>query len=144
MNAHDESNAERHSDAYGPGHPWHYLERGDGASPVAADRIPAGDPELIGGFLERDIPKTPEKRDATIERLFVERSQQLARRIEGYEDVIARGVEALSRYDRQIAYGGDDELAVASTLALLFNQISYLKGEVAWLEANRSRQGSLF
>lgn len=36
-----------------------------------------------------------------------------------------QGVEALSRYDREIAYGGDDERAIQMTTWLVGNHIAY-------------------
>ncbi len=145
MNAHEDSNggADFTVCRYEPGHPWHYLKCGDGAAPVQADQIPMADIEIAGGHLERELPKTPAKRDAAVERLFAERSAELAGRITRYQFVIARGADALSSYDREFAYR-NDELAVASTLGLLFGQISYLRAEVAWLDSQRSGQGSLF
>ncbi len=144
--AHEDSNAELGFtfSGYDRGHPWHYLQRGDGAAPVTPDQIPVAAVEIAGGYLDRQIPKAPDKRDAAVERLFAERSEELADRIARYEDVVARGVEALSRYDREIAYGGDLELAVACSLAMLYCQISYVRAEVAWLDSQRSGQGSLF
>jgi len=36
-----------------------------------------------------------------------------------------QGVEALSRYDREIAYGGDDERAIRMSTWLVGNHIAY-------------------
>lgn len=49
----------------------------------------------------------------------LERSQ---RRMTELQD---QGVEALSRYDREIAYGGDDERAIQMSTWLVGNHIAY-------------------
>jgi hypothetical protein len=48
--------------------------------------------------------------------------------------LIEHGVDALSQYDREIAHGGNDELAWASAIALKYNHISGARGRVQWLE----------
>lgn len=59
-----------------------------------------------------------------IEADLVERRKRL-------KDVEIQGANALSRYDREIAYSGDLELAVRATKQLLSNQIKYLEGQLA-------------
>lgn len=59
---------------------------------------------------------------------------ELAERRDRYQSVVERGAEALSRYDREIAYGGNDELARASSLALPYNNIAWLSGRVLGLQ----------
>jgi hypothetical protein len=51
-----------------------------------------------------------------------------------YQELLERGPAALSDYDRNIAHGGDDELAWASAIALKFNHISGGRGRIALLE----------
>lgn len=116
---------------YDPGHPWHYYAAGDNAPPIPFDQIPAC--EEAGRWLERDLPKQPTKRVTRMRETLKREEEQLAADRERYEDVIARGAEALSRYDREIAYGGNDELARASTLALKYNHIRLGLGRIAWL-----------
>lgn len=117
---------------YSPNHPWHYIREGDNAIPVPFDEIPpAAD---YGCSLERELPKPAAKRIIKARHLLGSERGGLEEARTRYEDVISRGVEALSRYDREIAYGGNDELARAGTLALLYNQISWRRGRIAFLE----------
>ncbi|MBX3396718.1 MAG: hypothetical protein KF841_15280 [Phycisphaerae bacterium] len=124
-------------DGYRPNHPWHYLGDGDNAPPVPFDDIPPA--EDYDGSVERDLPKPAAKRIIKARQLLDAERGGLEQARTRYEDVITRGVEALSRYDREIAYGGNDELARAGTLALLYNQIAWRKGRIACLEQLQSR-----
>jgi hypothetical protein len=45
----------------------------------------------------------------------------------------ARGPSALSDFDRNIAHGGDDELAWASAVALKYNHFRAGLARIAWL-----------
>jgi hypothetical protein len=117
--------------AYEPTHPWHYLKAGDGAAPTPVHEIPADDE--AGAFLEADLPKNPKKRLERIRELLHQERERLAEDKQRYLEVVERGVEALSRYDREIAYT-NDEIAVASTLALKYRHISLGLGRIAWLE----------
>ena len=123
--------------SYGPGHPWHYYREGDNAPPVPFDDIPAS--EESGRAMESELPKPRAKRIIAVrERLDSERSELDEARVR-YQEIIDRGAAALSRYDREIAYGGNDELARAGTLALLYNQIAWRKGRIACLEGGNPR-----
>jgi hypothetical protein len=117
--------------AYEPTHPWHYLAAGDGAAPVPVTEIPPD--EQAGRFIETDLPKNPKKRLMRIRELLDQERERLAADKQRYLDVIERGVDALSRYDREIAYT-DAEIAVASTLALKYRHINLGLGRIAWLE----------
>lgn len=118
--------------SYPPGHPWHYYHEGDNATPVPVDEIPAS--LDAGRWLERDLPKNPAKREAALRAMLDRaRREQEADRLR-YQDIVARGADALSNYDRQIAHGGNDALARASSLALKFNHIAIGLGRVAWIE----------
>ncbi len=129
----DDSDADLIRDrGYGPGHPWHYLPDGDNAPPVPFDDIPPA--EDYGRSLERELPKPATKRIIKARGLLAEERRDLEQARARYDDVIARGADALSRYDREIAYGGNDELARAGTLALLYSQISWRRGRIAYLE----------
>ncbi|MCK6484508.1 MAG: hypothetical protein HUU22_02105 [Phycisphaerae bacterium] len=129
----DETNANAMDDhGYGPGHPWHYLPDGDNAPPIPFDDIPPA--EDYGHSLERELPKPAAKRIIKARGLLAEERRDLEQARARYDDVIARGAAALSRYDREIAYGGNDELARAGTLALLYSQISWRRGRIAYLE----------
>ncbi|MCE9590262.1 MAG: hypothetical protein K8S99_07035 [Planctomycetes bacterium] len=125
---------------YGPGHPWHYLAEGDGAAPPAVEEIEAAPfkPEHLGVKL----PKNPQKRQAMLRKMLADQRRQLEQDTERYQDVLERGVEALSRYDREIAYGGNDHLAVASTIAFKHSHIAYAKARVAWLESQTGLSAS--
>lgn len=65
--------------------------------------------------------------------LLEHEEQQLAADREQYGEIIVHGAEALSRYDREIAYGGNNELARVSSLALKYNHIRLGLGRVTWL-----------
>lgn len=117
--------------AYDPSHPWHYLAAGDGAVPISVTEIPPDD--QAGKFLEADLPKNPKKRLVHIRELFDQERERLAIDRLRYLDVIELGIDALSRYDREIAYS-NPEIAVASTLALKYRHISLGLGRIAWLE----------
>jgi hypothetical protein len=124
---------------YDPGHPWHYYVAGDNAPPTPYEQIPPC--EDAGRWLEQDLPKNPAKRVAKMRDLLEREEQQLAADRQRYEEVIAHGAEALSRYDREIAYGGNDDLARASTLALKYNHIRLGLGRIAWLRQRVPMQG---
>lgn len=119
------------SSAYAPTHPWHYLAAGDGAAPEAVHEITPADG--AGKFLEAKLPRNPQKRIIRIRELLNQEREQLATDKQRYLDVVERGVEALSRYDREVAYSSV-ELAVASTIALKYTHISLGLGRVEWLE----------
>ncbi len=127
-------------DGYPPNHPWHYLSEGDHAPPVPFDDIPPA--ENYDGSVEQDLPKPAAKRIIKARQILEAERTGLEQARLHYEDVIARGTEALSRYDREIAYGGNDELARAGTLALLYNQIAWRKGRIAYLERCTSPQAA--
>ncbi|MFO0838353.1 MAG: hypothetical protein U1D55_07465 [Phycisphaerae bacterium] len=116
---------------YDPGHPWHYYWAGDAAEPLPFEQIPPA--EDVGRWLERDLPKNPAKRLAKVREMLGREEQQLVADRERYEDIVARGAEALSRFDREIAYGGNDELARAGTIALKYNHIRMGLGLLRWL-----------
>jgi len=117
---------------YEPGHPWFYLSRGDGQKPIPLEQIPAA--ECDGRFIEK-LPKDPAKRRAKLEKLLADEIAHLAGYELHYNELIQRGAQALSEYDRAIAHGGDAELAVASSLALRFNHIANSRGRIRWLQS---------
>jgi hypothetical protein len=85
---------------YGPGHPWHYLVRGDAARPVSVDEIPVA--ECDGTFVGR-LPKDTVKRRAKLSQLLVDQTRQLDDDKSKYRDVLEHGANSLSEYDRDIA-----------------------------------------
>ena len=117
---------------YDAGHPWHYLARGDGCPPPALADIP---PAHCDGTFAGKLPRHPSKRRAKLEELLKEEATHLAGFETRYSDLIARGVNALGEYDRTIAYGGDAELALASSVALRVNHIRHSRGRVQWLSS---------
>lgn len=117
-------------DRYDPGHPWHYLPEGDNAAPIPVDQI-EGDIE-VGRFIERELPKNPAKRAEKLRTLLVQERERLEDDKRRYQEIVERGAEALSRYDREIAHTSD-EMARATALSLKYNHIRFGIGRVAWL-----------
>ncbi len=125
--------------SYEPSHPWHYFHAGDNAAPIPVNEIPA-DPEA-GRFIESDLPKNPAKRITRLYDLAERERQQLDADICHYADIVERGAEALSRYDRENAYSSD-ALARASALALKYRHISLGRGRLQWIESELERLGA--
>lgn len=120
------------------GHPWHYMPGGDNAEPPAVESIlarPFHD-EIAACWR---IPRNPKKRREVLLERLEEEKQELSKDIARYREIVERGVEALSRYDREIAYGGNDELARASSIALKCNHIASQKTRIAWIERELQR-----
>lgn len=117
---------------YDPAHPWHYYHKGDNAPPVPLEQIePCPDAARL---LEAKLPKNPARRTARLRELLAETRRQFEQDSRRYHELIEHGAEALSRYDREIAHGGDDAMARATALALTYNHVRYLLGLLAWLE----------
>jgi len=115
---------------YDPGHPWHYYHEGDGAPPIAVDDI---EPDVDAGqYLARDLPKNRAKRVARIKELLVQEQQRVDDDRRRYQEIVERGAEALSRYDREIAHTSD-EMARATALSLKYNHLRWGLGRLAWL-----------
>lgn len=129
--------------SYEPTHPWHYLAEGDGAPPVPLNQISPD--ENAGNFLESSLPKNPTKRLERARQLLDEERKRLAADKLRYAEIIERGANALSRYDREIAYTSDD-MAIACTLALKYRHISLGLGRIVWLEKQIAKEagGMLF
>ncbi|MCE7929713.1 MAG: hypothetical protein DYG91_14645 [Chloroflexi bacterium CFX7] len=133
---------DRSHTSYDPGHPWHYYRGGDNAVPLPVDAIPSN--LDAGRFIESDLPKNPAKREKKIRELYGEELHRLQDDERRYQEIVERGAEALSRYDREIAHGGNDEMARASALALKFNHIALGRGRIAWLEQQLHKNGRAF
>lgn len=112
---------------YARGHPWFYYAEGDGAAPVPLDSIEPA--ELTVEQLAGKLPKCPVKRREKLESMLREATSQAVRDEERYQELITRGAEALSHYDRTIAYGGNDPLGWASAMAFAFNHVRYSRGQ---------------
>jgi hypothetical protein len=117
---------------YDAGHPWHYYHEGDGAEPMAVEAIPAGAISIDQFGVK--WPKNPAKRRTLMQQMLERQRRQLADDERRYRDLIDRGVEALSQYDREIAHGGNDDLAWASAVALKFNHVAGARGRISTLE----------
>lgn len=125
------------ADGYGPGHPWHYLKRGDNAPPLPVEAIRTAN--AIADTFKRDLPKSGPKRLVRARELLNQERQALKEDCRRYLEIVDRGADALSPYDREIAHGGDLEMARASSLALTHNHIAWRKGRVAFLERELTR-----
>lgn len=119
------------SNRYDPGHPWHYYHEGDNAPPIPVEEI-EGDID-IGKYIERELPKNPAKRAVRLRELLARERERVVVDKRRYQEIVDKGAEALSRYDREIAHTSD-EMARATALSLKYNHICYGLGRVAWLE----------
>lgn len=126
---------------YCPGHPWHYYHEGDNAPPVPFDAIPTN--IAAGESLREDMPRSPLKRLIKSRELLTSELSALEAARVRYQSVVYGSANALSRYDRDIAFSGNLEMARAGTFALLFHQISWHLGRIASLERAQSRHGGL-
>lgn len=125
---------------YAPGHPWHYYRLGDNAAPLPFDTIPASDE--AGRALARELPKSHTKRLLKARELLAAERQGLEDDRGRYQQIVERGADALSSYDRDIACAGNDEMARAEALAMNVNHIAWRRGRIAWLERESSLYGS--
>lgn len=123
---------------YPPSHPWHYFHAGDNAPPMPAEQIPPDDD--AGRYLEPGLPKNLPKRIARLREWLAREQEQLEADKIRYADIVERGAEALSRYDREIAYSSD-AMARASALALKYRHVSLALGRLHWIEAELKRLG---
>lgn len=124
-------------DRFPRGHPWHYLERGDNATPSPASLVPPN--PTARSAVERDLPRQPAKRIVAARSHLEHDQAKLAETIREYEAVVERGADALSQFDREIAYRGDLEMARAGSIAILYNQIAWWRGRVQALEGETDR-----
>lgn len=125
---------------YSPGHPWYYLPNGDNLSPLPVEQILPGS---TGDTVARELPKEATKREHRLRELLALEEAELQRSADRYRDLAARGADALSDYDRNIAYSGNLELARASSLALVHNHICWHKGRLAYIRAELDAYGPL-
>jgi hypothetical protein len=126
-------------ESYEPSHPWHYFHAGDNAAPVPVDVIPLD--ADAGQLIESTLPKNRAKRTTALRELAEREQCQLDADKQRYADIVARGAEALSRYDREIAYSSD-ALARASALALKYRHISLGRGRLQWIHNELRRLGA--
>lgn len=117
---------------YDLGHPWHYYDEGDAAQPIPVEQI---QPAFESENYSFSLPKNPRKRRKRIDTLLDSQSEQLENDKRRYQQLIERGVDGLSDYDRQIAHGGNDRLGWASAVALKYNHIRFGLARIAWLQS---------
>jgi hypothetical protein len=87
---------------YDPGHPWYYIL---GGRPLTVEEI-EGNPS--GNFLSletKKLPKDQKKRALALLRLQAEVEKASAVDLARYEEIVAKGKAALSRYDILMGYG---------------------------------------
>jgi len=106
---------------YDPGHSWHYYHEGDAAEPPLLADIPAR--STTESQVGTKFPKHPAKRRLLLERVAAEQHHQLVEDERRYQELVERGVDALSRYDREISSGGNEALAWATAIALKYSHI---------------------
>ncbi|MBE7458000.1 MAG: hypothetical protein KJ057_13760 [Phycisphaerae bacterium] len=126
--------------SYPPGHPWHYHPLGDNAAPMPVDAIPAA--KGLEDTFDRELPKRGPKRIIKARELLDAERRGLEADRQRYQALVERGADALSRYDREIAHGGDLEMARASALALTFNHVAWRLGRIAVLERELTRSNA--
>lgn len=126
--------------SYPPGHPWHYYRLGDNAAPMPIDAIPPA--TGIEHTFDRELPKPGPKRIVKARELLDAERRGLEADRQRYLEIVERGVDALSRYDREIPHGGDLEMARASALAFTFNHVAWRLGRIAVLERELSRSNT--
>lgn len=119
---------------YDPSHPWYYLQDGDNQEPCHASAIPTADRYTDCLAAHKKYPKTPAKRIKALREALDRARAFLEERTARYEDVRRDGAMALSEYDREIAYGGNHELARACALSFLYSHISNARADIQWLE----------
>lgn len=130
------ADGDQKKEPYPPTHPWHYFHAGDNAPPVTVEEIPA-DPDA-GRWLAERLPKNPKKRSQMMREMLEREEASLTADKSRYADIVERGAEALSRYDREIAQTSD-AMAVATALALKYSHISQGQGRMAWLGGELNR-----
>jgi hypothetical protein len=126
--------------SYPPGHPWHYYRLGGNAAPMPVDAIPPA--TGIEHTFDRELPKPGPKRIVKARELLHAERRGLEADRQRYQAIVERGADALSRYDREIAHGGDLGMARASALALTFNHVAWRLGRIAVLERELSRSNA--
>lgn len=115
-----------------PDHPWFYKET---KTQFPAQIIP---PYPKNRKITDPITKIPST-DEVYEMIV-----DLEKRMIAFNKIFEKGVEALSDYDRNIAFANNPEGGVHTSLSLLHNQIRYIKTElyqIAEMETNQAKKG---
>ncbi|MEM8495443.1 MAG: hypothetical protein AAF663_08665 [Planctomycetota bacterium] len=128
-------------DQWDEGHPWHYLYEGDRATPVPVDQIEPSD--KVHQF-DIKLPKDEHRKRERLESMHREAVKQLERDRQRYEDLRLSGTDAISEYDRTIAYGGNLQLAWASSTAMKFCHVRHSLARVAELNRLLGKDAVLF
>ncbi len=129
VNDHDAAGA---GFSFDPGHPWYYYHMGDKAQPIPFKEIPAS--TNAAESTEQALPKAGGRRKVKARIMLEEERRALDETRARYLEVIERGVEALSRYDIEIASQGNADMARSVALSLLYNQIAWRRGRIEYLE----------
>jgi len=116
---------------YDPGHPWHYYHEGDGSAPPLLADIPGR--STTENQIGTKFSKNPTKRRALLAQMATDQRRQLAEDERRYQELVDRGVDALSRYDREISSGGNEDLAWATAIALKYSHICWGRGRAQWM-----------
>lgn len=112
---------------YGIGHPWHYYAEGDGADPLPVEEIRGTGTTTV----KLDLPKDQAKRDRKLEQLHDQYATSLEKDRARYTELIDKGFDALSRFDRQ---HDNAALSWASAVAAKVNHIRYQLNHLAAVE----------
>ena len=122
---------------YPEGHPWFYLF---GGKPTPAEKIiPRAEMQIVGFYFEKRITKKNRRADLDRELEWAEKG--LRQDIERYNDLLTRGTDAVSDYDKNIACGGDVKMAVAVALGLVHGHIMWDRSKVLCLRKELEKEG---
>jgi hypothetical protein len=109
---------------YSPYHPWYYKDN----APIPVDKIKTADypKELI----ETKFIGKPDK----LQELLKSEKESLAKDIAQYQELIEKGADALSEYDKTISSNSAEEV-LQTAFALVHNHISSGKGKIKAIES---------
>lgn len=111
---------------YDPGHPWYYIL---GGRPLRVDEIEGNPSSNFLRLVTKKLPKDQKNRALALLRLQAEAEKALAVDRARYEEIVAKGKAALSRYDILMGYG------LETALFLKHNHITYQKSLLAEIKA---------
>ncbi len=123
----DIARAGRTAADYSPFDKWYYKLGGRILSVDEIEPMPKpreGDARPEWPFL-RKLPKDPKRRRRVIEEFINSSERQLAERIAWYEDLLARGEDAMDPINKRL-FGAD----IPGCLAVACCHISFFKGEI--------------
>jgi hypothetical protein len=113
---------------YSPGHPWYYKL---GGRILSVDEIEPMDVDASREtwVFSRKLPKDLKRRRKVMEESIKTNEAQLVKDIANYEDVVARGSDAVSDFDKRMGYG------IETYLSLAHNHIRSDKGIIRAIKA---------